>query len=51
MSGPKKIGGVFGASYIYSLLIRFGVITADPVGVVDGAEEKHEGSVDNDASG
>lgn len=30
VSGPKKIGGVFGASYIFSLFLRFGVITAAP---------------------
>lgn len=30
VSGPKKIGGVFGASYIYPMLLRFGVITAAP---------------------
>lgn len=30
VAGPKKIGGVFGASYLYSLMLRFGVIRAEP---------------------
>ena len=28
VSGPKKIGSVFGASYLYPMLVRFGVIRA-----------------------
>lgn len=28
VAGPKKIGSVFGASYLYPMMIRFGVIRA-----------------------